>query len=283
MGYITLALVTLHGATYTAHFLTKGDAARLRVTSDVFGMVAGGCVLTLVNAATFLRQKQYELFYVLHVSLFMAAMVLIGLHQPYMAKSIVFATITGAGVWVLDRLVRVARVLFYSSDNAAKLYPLPNGGTRVVLRRTPSIAKPGEHCFVWMPKIRMAEMHPFSIVSLNPLEFVVSSCGGFTKDLHEYATRNPGACVRASVDGPYGKRVDLTAYDTVVMIAGGSGASYPLALALDMHRRDTLNPAQRIVLVWAVRDYGMNTAFPCAPKNGVNSLPQAVSSGTGIT
>lgn len=265
VGYVALAMVAVHGATYTAHFMHEGNATRLRVVSEIYGMVAGGSMLVLVSAGVVLRRLRYEAFYILHVSFFIAAMVFTGLHQPDVTKSIVFATVGGAGIWIIDRMIRGARVLFYSLDNSATAYPLPGGGTRIVVRRTPSIAKPGEHCFVWIPKIRLAEMHPFTIVSVEPLEFVVSSRGGFTRDLYEYAANNPGARLRASVDGPYGKRVDATAYDTVVMIAGGSGASYPVGLALEMQRRATLGAHQRVVLVWAVRDYSKDMSSLLIP------------------
>lgn len=254
-------MVSIHGATYTAYFMLQGNAARLRVVEEIYGMVAGGAMLIVVGAAVVLRGLRYEVFYALHVSFFVLAMIFIGLHQPEMSKTVIFAAITGAGVWVLDRLVRGARVLAYSYGNTATLHPLPGGGTRVVMRKTPVGARPGQHCFVWLPGIRAAEMHPFTITLTDPLGFVVSSRSGFTRDLHDHAVKHPGAPLRGSVDGPYGRRADLAPYDTVVMIAGGSGASYPLGIVHDMEQRGGLDPRQRIVFVWVVRDEGMSPSL----------------------
>ena len=261
VGYLALAMTTIHGATYAAYFLYEGNAARLRVVDEIYGMVAGGAMLILVSVAVVLPRRYYEAFYILHISFFVVAIVFIGRHQPETSKNIVFATVAGAGIWVLDRMVRGIRVLVYSYSNTATLYPLPDGGTRIVLRKPPISPKPGQHCFVWIPRIRAIEMHPFTIVSLDPLEFVLSSNAGFTRDVHDYAVKYPGARLRASIDGPYGNCVNPMTYDTVVMIAGGSGASYPLSLALDMERRAGADARQRIVFVWIVRDQG--TAPAC--------------------
>ena len=259
VGYLALGLTAVHGATYSAHFLHDGEAAFLRAPKEIYGIVAGFCFLTLVSAGVFLRRRRYELFYVIHVVFFILAMVFVALHQPETGKSIIYITVGGAGVWVLDRLVRAGRVLVYSVNNTASLYPLPGGGTRIVLRKAPVGARAGEHCFVWIPRIRMLETHPFTIVSTEPLEFVVAAQDGFTRELHDYAERHPGASLRASVEGSYGTRADVARYDAVVMIAGGSGASYTFAHVLEMCRRDEIASCPKIMFTWIVRDYG---AFP---------------------
>lgn len=281
VGYVALAMTTVHGTTYTAHFLRRGDAARLRVLEEIYGAVAGSALLALVAAGVLLRRRCYELFYVLHVSLFVAAIVFTALHQPETSKTVIVATCAVAVVWVFDRLVRLSRVLFYSYDNTATLYPLPSGGTRIVLRKAPAGTRPGQHCFVWIPKIRSVETHPFTVVGVNPLEFVVSAQNGFTRDIHDYAVANIGVSLKASVEGPYGKPVDPSPYDTVLMIAGGSGASFTFALALEMHRQANLNTSQRVLFVWVVQGLGRQmTPFP--PCGNRDLLLQVVFSGTRI-
>jgi len=74
-------------------------------------------------------------------------------------------------------------------------------------------------------------------VSTEPLEFVVSAHNGFTKDLHAYAAKTPGASLKASVDGPYGTLLDFARYDKIVLVAGGSGASFTFAVAMDLVKR----------------------------------------------
>jgi predicted ferric reductase len=254
VGYTLMSCIIIHASSYSSYFAMQGAWARLKATEEIFGMVAGFCLLILVLAATIIRRFWYELFYVTHVCFFMIGIVFIGLHQPLISKHIVIATIFAGSMWGLDRLLRVLRLVAYSVNNNATVHPLSNGGTRIVLKKAPIGATSGAHCFVWIPGIRSMEMHPFTIAAMDPLEFVVASYDGFTQDLHKYATEHPGAALRASVEGPYGTIPDPIEYDKVVLIAGGSGASFTFGMALNMLKRMKPNSAQRIVFVWMVRD-----------------------------
>jgi predicted ferric reductase len=110
---------------------------------------------------------------------------------------------------------------------------------------------------VWLPKIRLFESHPFTIVATSPTELIVSSYDGFTKALHNFATKNPGTAIRASLDGPYGTFPDPTDFDKVVLVAGGSGASFTFGLASNMLQRMHDNSDKQIDFIWAVRDRGL--------------------------
>ncbi|KAF9882381.1 ferric reductase transmembrane component 5 [Colletotrichum karsti] len=253
-GYVTMALIIVHGATYSSYFIQANNAARLLVHEEIYGIAAGFTFLTLVLAGAIVRFWYYELFYILHVSFFIISMVLAGLHQPEMTKKMLIATALGSALWMFDRLIRVLRVVYYSFNNTATLYPLPHGGTRVVLKKPPLLASSGEHCFLWIPKIRALEMHPFTIANMDPLEFVINSYDGFTRDLHEYATRNPGTTVKASVEGSYGTFPNPADYDKIVLVAGGSGASFTFGMALNLLKRITQGSKQSIVFVWMVKD-----------------------------
>lgn len=257
VGYTTMSLVIVHAATYTDYFGANGNWARLRVVDETYGIVAGFAMTTLVAAAVTIRRRYYELFYFIHVSFFALTMVFIGLHQPDIPKRAFVITATGAAVWVFDRIIRIIRVSWYSVGNRATVYPLPHGGTRVLLRKPPRGARSGEHCFLWMPQIRLLEMHPFTMAAVDPLEFVVASYDGFTSDLHKFAKANPGATVRASVEGSYGSFPDPTAYDRVVLVAGGSGASFTVGMALNMLKRIRPGYRQNVEFVWMVKDYGI--------------------------
>jgi predicted ferric reductase len=163
-------------------------------------------------------------------------------------------------MWSVDRLLRAWRLFWYSYDNRATLIPLPQGGTRIVLRRAPTRSVPGNHCFVWIPEIRAFETHPFTIVSksLNSIELVVAAYDGFTDDLHNFAVKHPGASLRASFDGPYGTvPIFSKSADKVIFIAGGSGASFTFGVALDMVRKlDNNLPKPKIEFIWTVREPG---------------------------
>ncbi|KAH7247716.1 hypothetical protein MRS44_010812 [Fusarium solani] len=253
-GLTTFLLVVVHAASYSSFFLDQQNSARLRVREEIFGIVAGFSLLTVVMVALTLQRRRYELFYVLHVVFFVVSLVFISLHHPTAAERVIIAMGLAAGMWFLDRLVRVSRLVYHGINNTATLQPLPNGGTRVILNKKLLGANPGEHAFLWIPGIRRFETHPFTIARTEPLEFVVASQDGFTRDLHQYALKNPGAILRASAEGPYGQIPDLARYDRVVIFAGGSGGSFAFGSALRLLRASEGSDKTDATLVWSMRN-----------------------------
>lgn len=251
-GYTTLVLVVIHASLYSSYFAGQGRPERLLERNDIFGIVAGLAFLILAFAGGVIRRWSYELFYYIHVGFWIVAIVTTALHQPKIRDKLVYAPIASAAIWGLDRLVRMTRLAVYSINNSATLTPLSNGGTRVTLLKPPMGAVAGEHCFLWIPSIRLCETHPFTIAGKGPLEFVVASYDGFTRDLHKYAVGNPGVSLRASVEGPYGAIPNAASYDKVVLVAGGSGASFTFGMALNMLEKIG-DKKKRIVFVWIVR------------------------------
>lgn len=255
-GYTLMSLIIIHSSSYSSYFLGMGNVVRMQAKEEIFGIVAGFCVLTLVLAGSVIRRFWYELFYVIHVLFFICGITFIGLHQPDPAKKLLIATCFAGAMWGADRVLRFCRLVAYSVNNNATVHPLPHGGTRIVLKKTPLGASSGDHCFLWIPGVRLLEMHPFTISAVGPLEFVVASYDGFTRDLHKYAVDHPGATLRASTEGPYGRFPDSTAYDKVVFIGGGSGGSFTFGMALDLLKKMKPESTQQLVFLWIVKDHG---------------------------
>ncbi|KAJ4317700.1 hypothetical protein N0V84_007219 [Fusarium piperis] len=253
-GMMTFLLVVVHAASYSSFFLDQQNAARLRFREEIFGIVAGFTLLVVVSAALTLQRRRYELFYVLHVIFFIVSLVFISLHHPTAAERVIIAIGLAAGMWGFDRLVRASRLVYHSINNTATLQPLANGGTRVTLNKGLVGGKSGQHAFLWIPGIRLLETHPFTIASMKPMEFVVDSHDGFTRDLHEYAMANPGAVLKASVEGPYGQVPEPADYDKVLIFAGGSGATFGFGTALQLLRDFEASVPKDVTLVWTMRD-----------------------------
>lgn len=263
-GYTTFVYLVLHASLYTNSFLAEGYTAILREESVKAGIVAGFAFLGLAFSGAVIRKFWYEAFFVIHVACFIIGLVTAANHQPDLAENgllIMLAVI--AGIWGADRLVRGSRMLFYSSNNYAVIEPLPHGGTKIVLTKKPHAAIPGKHCFVWIPAIRKFESHPFTIAATEPMEFVVNTYDGFTRDLHTYAVSNPGARLKVSVDGPYGTFPDPMSFDKVVLIAGGSGATFTFGLATNMLERMGPEAKKNIVFIWAVKQHGKSQSSYC--------------------
>ncbi|KAH7030765.1 ferric reductase NAD binding domain-containing protein [Microdochium trichocladiopsis] len=253
-GYTTLAHMIVHATVYTNYFLTTSGPAKFTEDHIIAGIILGFAVLFTVLVATFLRRANYELFYIAHVCLFIVISVTFALHQPHLDTILPIALVT-AGFWFYDRLIRASRLVYNSINNEARIEPLPNGGTRVILKKPLSGARAGKHCYLWLPKIRSFQTHPFTVVSNNPLELIVGSHDGFTKELHDYAVANPGAILKASAEGPYGTFPDPAKYDKVILVSGGSGATFTHGLAEEMLDKMVTDSEQDINLIWAVREH----------------------------
>lgn len=262
-GYTTFLHLILHASMYTNYFLSSGRLEVLQEPSVIAGIVAGFAFLGLFLSGALLRHWWYEAFLAIHILSFLAGLIAAAYHQPDLATNgLLVMPAVIAAMWGADRVVRGARMLVNAlgSGSYAVVEPLPHGGTRIVLAKRPfgcgGGAVAGRHCFVWIPAIRAFESHPFTIAASAPVEFVVNSYDGFTRDLHAYAVRNPGARLRASVDGPYGTVPDPLAFDKVVLIAGGSGATFTFGLVANMLERMGPGAKNDIVFIWSVKKHG---------------------------
>ncbi|WXC57469.1 hypothetical protein SNK03_003379 [Fusarium graminearum] len=253
-GYTTLLFAMVHASTYTAVFGAQNFLERLLEKEEIFGMVALSSFIALSFAGAVLRAWWYELFYYIHVSFWILAIIMAGLHQPEPDKKVLYIVCASAGIWTVGRIVRFGRLVANGVNNTVTLTPLPNGGTRVTLAKAPLGSTSGKHGFLWVPAVRALETHPFTMVAVNPLEFVVAAYDGFTQKLHDRALRNPGIKLKASVEGPYGTLPDIRGYDKVILVAGGSGASFTVGAALDMLKKLDRDAEVVIEFIWIIRN-----------------------------
>ncbi|TVY92228.1 Ferric/cupric reductase transmembrane component, partial [Lachnellula willkommii] len=256
-GYTTITCALLHATLQCVYFQQVNKLSELREEAQYYGMTAVAAFFVILVTAIAVRKLRYELFYVIHITMYMLIIIMVALHRPEFATKTVIIIIVAGSMWGLDRILRGSGILYNGINNQATIHPLPNGGTRIVLRRSPSRTVPGTHCFLWIPKIRLIETHPFTIVSATPtsLDLVIAAYDGFTNDLHQYAIRNPGVSLRASIDGPYGALPNFAKVaDKVILIAGGSGASFTFGVALDMISKVSDSSNLSIDFVWTVRE-----------------------------
>ncbi|RYP64850.1 hypothetical protein DL771_008565 [Monosporascus sp. 5C6A] len=253
-GYTTVVQSTAHGVIYVVYFAHAGRWEILHEDIVIVAYVLLAALLFSVMAGLILKRLNYESFYIVHVLCFIVIVIALGLHRPKIdPDKVLIATLLVAALWVSDRLIRFGRLAYNAVNNSATVYSLPGGGTRIVFKKPLPRARPGKHCYVWLPQIRAFETHPFTIVSDDPLELVINTYSGFTRDLHEFAASRPGAMLKASLEGPYGTTPDTMSYDKVVLVAGGAGATFTFGLAADMLRRMDETSTQRIEFIWAVR------------------------------
>ncbi|KAK5114603.1 hypothetical protein LTR85_010180 [Meristemomyces frigidus] len=214
--------------------------------------------MLLILIVSFFRKQQYELFYVVHVLLVAVVLATVGYHThqpPNISPRTLIIVGLAAGLWTLDRMLRLSTRVYHGAGNYCTLTPLPEGATKVTMHR-PIKALPGSHVFLWIPGVRIFESHPFTLLANKPAaEFVIAAQDGFTKHLHEAACKqSPGRKFRAAIEGPYGTTAEVREFDKIVLLAGGSGATFTLALALHWARDAQLRkPRSTMEFVWIVK------------------------------
>lgn len=256
VGYTTVLFMVLHATTYIAFLCESGAAQVLAEREQYAGAVASCAMLVLLCTSIGpVRRRVYELFY--HTHLIMVALIIIamGLHRPEMTvKAIIITILTGA-IWFADKSLRLSRWVYYAVGNYGTLEPLAENVTRVTLHRSMRRARPGSSVFLWLPGVKKFQRHPFTLLSSNPVTFLIRAEAGFTQALYEHARQNPSVKLRASIEGPYGHVPNAHNFDKVVLIAGGTGVSFTMAVALDWSRtRRTPKDKRTLDFIWVVKN-----------------------------
>jgi predicted ferric reductase len=202
--------------------------------------------------------------------MFILIMITVGMHRPKFSSSTLVIVIFTACLWTLDRSIRSAKLTWNFFGNFATVTALPDNALRVKLSRRMH-SSPGSHAFLWVPAIRWVESHPFTLLSSSPTEFVIRVYDGFTNDLYKTIQEAPGRSLRCSVDGPYGQVPNFNVFDRAVLVAGGSGASFTLAIALDLIEASARS-VKFIDFIWIVRGSGtfdiwMHRGYPFIRSN----------------
>jgi hypothetical protein len=141
-------------------------------------------------------------------------------------------------VWGSAWLIRVLRTFYNSSTSlSAEVSALPDATLLQVSIDAPARLAwgPGQHVFLRFLDLGLHAFssHPFTVASLPPtnaagtrtMHIVIRVHGGFTAALARSIAGRASVRLPVWVDGPYGGvPAGLNAYDTVLLLAGGSGA-----------------------------------------------------------
>ncbi|KAF6812980.1 hypothetical protein CMUS01_12940 [Colletotrichum musicola] len=254
VGYQAVFQTVVHAILYTIHCHRQHRLHTLFDEKNLYGIGAGAAMLVLLMGIY--RHRAYELFYASHIIGCVVAVLLTAWHRPNWLKKLPLVMSIIAAVWAFDRLIRAAWMAWNFVNNEVRIYPLPGGGTRLLLKK-PGLktVKPGSYCYLWIPRIRPFESHPYTVVNNGPagLELVLKSHRGFSKAVGKFATRSPGRALWASVDGPYGCPPTVEDYDCVILVAGGSGAASTVGLMNRLLSSRKQAQPRAIRFAWAVR------------------------------
>ncbi|KAF2465900.1 ferric-chelate reductase [Lindgomyces ingoldianus] len=237
------------------------------------GVVAWAMLVWIVfSSMTPIRGWCYEVFVLQHLASFAVLIGFIYIHTPAEVHIYIWLPV---GLFFFDRVVRALRVLYanislfhpkqrkagqMSSFWACKaeFTPLPHKTTRITIHNPPISWTPGQHVFLSCHSIVPLQSHPFTIASIpedGKMEFLVKAETGGTKRFFRHAEKTHGLSASSersraktvAIEGPYGFIRPLRQFDSIVLLAGSTGATFTVPLLRDVLQgwKDNADPTQQ--------------------------------------
>ncbi|RJE22999.1 Ferric-chelate reductase [Aspergillus sclerotialis] len=192
---------------------------------------------------------------------------------------------TGA-VYMFSLLAAQIKTYFVHGLHHATLTPLPAGLIQIKIP-TKASWKPGQHVFlrIFGVGIHSFTAHPFTVSSLpedsnqgkeNEMVFYIKPRRGVTARLAKEAEELPGRVKAVMLEGPYGGLdTSLDRFDTILVITGGSGAGFSLAIIKEILRMNNVGEKKRkLQMIFSTR-------VPSAAEWYQNSLDTILSTSPG--
>ena len=218
----------------------------------------------------FFRNLSYEVFVAQHICAAATLLWLLHTHVPSYARYYVYMSIgfvafdwSARIVWAVLRNTHILdRVRFKPIGYSVRLETLPGNMVRLTIDDPGFSWKAGQHTYISIPRLRPFELHPFTIANCSNANqdggnarftMVIKAHSGFSRRLHRAAldSTSSNRTYRAFLSGPWGFPPDLRHYESVVLVACSSGASFTVPLLHDLMK----NPScpRKIVLHWIIR------------------------------
>lgn len=222
------------------------------------GVAAWSTLVWIVfSSMTPIRGWSYEFFVVQHVISFALLLAFAYIHTPVEMNAYIWIPVA---LFFFDRLFRLGRLayanlsIFHSSQKQqnqaqglwackAEFVPLPHDATRIIIHNPPIRWKPGQHVFLSCQSVVPLQNHPFTIASIpedGRMEFVIKAEKGGTRRFFRHAEKSHASSTMTrglrtvAIEGPYGCIRTLRQFDSVVLIAGSTGATFTYPLLRDI-------------------------------------------------
>lgn len=244
------------------------------------GVIAWAVLLWIViSSMTPIRGWCYELFVFQHLVSFAVFIGFVYVHTPAEAHIYVWVPVA---LFFFDRVVRALRVMYANLSVfhpkqrragqisglwacKATFTPLPHNTTRITIQNPPISWRPGQHVFLSCHSIVPLQSHPFTVASIpedGKMEFLVKAEKGGTRRFFKHAEKHHGLPVSntsrkpfmktVAIEGPYGSMRPLEQFDSVVLLAGSTGATFTVPLLRDIIRRwrNVPHPSEKSLSAW---------------------------------
>lgn len=249
------------------------------------GMIAWALLVWIVfSSATPIRGWNYEFFVLQHLVSFAAFIGMVYVHIPAGGQIWIWIPV---GLFFFDRLLRTLRLvytnlsIFHPKQRRegktsglwacrASFEPISRSHTRITIHDPPISWTPGQHVFLSCHSVLPLQSHPFTIASIpsdGKMQFLVKAEKGGTRRLLMHAEKHqalPSSNLdlaishkrAVAIEGPYGCMRSLQQFDSALLFAGSTGATFIVPLLRDIvHSWSTGRPAatRYVRLVWVVK------------------------------
>lgn len=224
------------------------------------------------------RSMAYELFVIQHIMAAAFFLWVVYVHIPSYARYNIWFAIAAI---CFDRLSRFGLLLwqnikFKPNNTRCKggqrfgyqvlLSAIGESMTVVTIKDVHFKWQPGQHLYLWLPRVGPFETHPYTIACphrmpetciCNSIQLVVRAHSGFSKRLHLYAKKmEPSGrkqTLTALVAGPYGRPPRWDIFETLILISASTGASFTLPILESVLRLKDTTCVKRIDFLLAAR------------------------------
>ncbi|KAI8962133.1 ferric reductase like transmembrane component-domain-containing protein [Daldinia sp. FL1419] len=263
-----LVTTTVHGFCFFAGWVASGIVSlEFEVMNMVkYGFGAWGILLWMnITSLKPLRSITYEIFVIQHILSAVIFLWLIYVHIPTNSRYNVWFAVVA---FCFDRAFRLGLLIWRNIrlhpnrsccqggqwlGHHTKLFPVGESITVLTIKDIHFKWRPGQHLYIWLPRIAPFETHPYTIASAyqgpetcicNSIQLVIRAHSGFSKRLGQFAQKQEvmgkKQGLTALVIGPYGNPPRWDAFETIILISASTGASYTLPILESvLHSKNT--------------------------------------------
>ncbi|CAI7641743.1 unnamed protein product [Penicillium glandicola] len=294
IAWVCTILAVVHSINYSVLFAVYLNRYTFTWTQEYWYMGVVATILLcfmLVQSMTFFQRHWYETFLMLHIAFAVVVVVALFQHTSFNGHEWVGYLWTPVALWILERLARVGRVI-YCNLNARFGKQFLGTATTVTYSEASDLVKiemvpgatsltprPGQLYYIYQATfLKGWENHPFSLGAWAPssganneksssasqngnkLIFYVRPYDGWTRRLRDQCRKAGGAFnPKLLLEGAYGHAEPVYAYNTLLIIVGGTGIAVAVPYLLDHIARvkEGKTKTTKIQLVWSVRQMEM--------------------------
>ncbi|CRG91442.1 hypothetical protein PISL3812_08491 [Talaromyces islandicus] len=282
----------LHGISYTVElFLDGGKDGYDEEWAEKYWRMGIIAVISMSLLCIFsmypMRRYKYETFLLFHIAVAVLCIGTLWYHVAIFDGKYNMYIWPCVAVWAFDRFLRLCRLAFgnYSKFEATAMY-IRDADLIHVKVPVRGLLRPSAGTYYFLYSIhglKFWESHPFTLMSWNEsqtqsqkrpsmeLSFLLRPHDGFTSRLRDYVSQKADNLnetgtsqvpIRIGVEGPYGHTFHVSHYDSILLIAGGTGITVALSHLCTIRdifaaKGSTKMKACHVRLVWAVRQMTM--------------------------